>query len=375
MAKRDYYEILGVDKNASEQDIKSAFRKLAKKYHPDVCKEPDGAEKFKEAQEAYAVLSDKSKREQYDKFGHDAFSNMNNASGGGYDFSGFDFSSIFDELFGRNDDFAGSGFGDFFSSRGRNSRSTKGRDLGYLMEISFEEAITGCRKDIELELMDECSSCSGRGGLGETTCSSCNGSGYKVSQTSTLFGSFATKTVCPVCGGKGVSYKETCSKCHGRGKIKQKKVITITVPKGIDNKEQVRLRGKGEAGSNGGENGDLYIEFSIKPHKLFKREGNDIYIDLPVTICDLVLGNTISVKTLDGYVDLKIPSGSNSGDVLRIKNKGVETDNWKNGDFYVVLKLVVPQSLTREQKELFKSLSETNLRKENEFSKFDKLNN
>ncbi len=377
MAKKDYYEILGVDKNASEDEIKSAFRKLAKKYHPDVCKEEGGAEKFKEAQEAYAVLSDKNQRSKYDQFGHAAFegSNGNPTSGGGYDFSGFDFSSIFDEIFGRNGDFSNFGFEDLMGNgRRKNSRTSKGRDLGYLMEVTFEEAVNGCKKDIELEMVVDCPECDGKGGHGEISCPECGGSGYRTTQTNTIFGSFATKTVCPECGGKGVTYKETCSKCKGRGKIKEDKVITITVPKGIDSKEQIRLSGKGESGSNGGPNGDLYIEFKVKPHPLFKREGNDIHIELPVNICDLVLGSSKTIKTLDGFITLKIPAGSNAGDILKIKNKGIETDGWRNGDFFVTLKLITPTKLTKEQKELFEDLSNTDLEKDLEFSKFEKLN-
>lgn len=377
MAKRDYYEILGVDKNASEADIKSAFRKLAKKYHPDVCKEENGSEKFKEAQEAYAVLSDASQRKKYDQFGHAAFDNQHGGGGtpgGGYDFSGFDFSSIFDEIFGGNGGFSSFGFGDFGGNSRRKNRPTKGRDLGYLMEITFEEAVFGTKKDIEIELVNTCDKCGGTGGHGEKTCPNCGGSGYEITQTNTLFGSFQSKTVCNKCGGSGVVYKDVCEKCHGKGKVKEKKVLTVTVPKGINTKEQIRLTGKGETGTNGGPNGDLYIEFEVKPHPLFKRDGYDIHIDLPVTICDLTLGTSKIIKTLDGKVNLKIPAGSQPGDILRIKSKGIENDSWKTGDFYVTLKLIIPEKLTRNQKELFESLRETDLEDSSEFSKFEKLN-
>lgn len=377
MAKRDYYEILGVDKNATDDEIKSSFRKLAKKYHPDVCKEEGGAEKFKEAQEAYAVLSDKTQRSKYDKFGHAAFEGPSGGgnSAGGYDFSGFDFSSIFDEIFNRNDSFSSFGFEDFMGGgRKKSNRMTKGRDLGYLMEITFEEAVNGCKKEIELEMVEDCPECSGKGGHGEVECPECNGSGYKTSQTNTIFGSFATKTTCQHCAGSGVIYKETCSRCRGKGKVKETKTIMINVPKGIDNKEQLRLSGKGEAGNNGGPNGDLYIEFKIKPHPLFKRDGNNIYIDLPVTICDLVLGSTKTIKTLDGFIDLKIPAGSSASDVLKVKNKGIETDGWKNGDLFVTLKLITPTKLSKEQRKLFEYLSDTDMEKDSEFAKFEKLN-
>ncbi len=381
MAKRDYYEVLGVSKTATEAEIKSAFRKLAKKYHPDVCKDPDGAEKFKEAQEAYAVLSDAGRRKTYDQFGHAAFEqggpgNAGGYSSGGYDFSGFDFSSIFDEIFGRSDNsFSSFGFDDLFGGgRKKSNRAKNGRDVGYLLEISFEEAIYGCKKDIEIEVTDNCPECDGMGGHGEETCSVCNGTGSEIKQTSTMFGTFQTRTTCHACGGIGRTFKETCKNCRGTGKVKVEKTITITVPKGIDNGEQLRISGKGEAGTNGGANGDLYIEFRVKTHPLYTRKDNDIYIDLPVTICDLVLGCVKEIKTLDGYVDLKIPSGSSSGDILKIKGKGIDTGSWKNGDFYVTLKLITPTKLTREQKDLFEELSDTDLENYKEFSEFEKLN-
>ena len=380
MAKKDYYEVLGVPKTASEQEIKSAFRKLAKKYHPDVCKDPNGAEKFKEAQEAYSVLSDANKRKTYDQFGHAAFE-QGAPGGGGYsygngNFNGMDFSDIFDEIFGRsNSDFSSFGFEDLFGGgKKKSNRAKSGRDLGYAMEISFEEAINGCKKDIELETMDNCPECDGKGGFGEEVCSVCNGSGAEVKQASTLFGTFQTRTTCHACGGSGKVFREICKKCRGNGQVKATKVITVTVPKGIDNKEQLRISGKGEPGINGGPNGDLYIEIRIKPHPLYTRKDTDIYIDLPVTICDLVLGTTKTVKTLDGYVDLKIPAGSSNDDILKIKGKGVDNGSWKAGDFYVNLKLITPTKLTRDQKKLFEELSETDLENYKEFSEFEKLN-
>lgn len=379
MAKKDYYEILGVSKTATQDEIKSSFRKLAKKYHPDVSKEPNASEKFKEAQEAYAVLADENQRKKYDQFGHSAFENQNGGGGnpgGGYDFSGFDFSNIFDEIFGRSGGgFSSFGFNDFMGGgTSRNNRASKGRDLGYLMEITFEEAAFGCKKEIELEVVSECPKCNGKGGHGEKTCPVCGGNGYEITQTNTLFGSFASKSICHKCGGSGVIYSDVCEKCHGKGKIKEKKTIVITVPKGINSKEQIRLSGKGEAGNNGGPNGDLYIEFSVKSHPLYRREENDIYIDLPVNICDLTLGTTKTIKTLDGKIELKVPSGSQPGDVLRIKGKGIENDSWKKGDLYVSLKLIIPNKLSRKQKELFEELSNTDLEDDAVFSKFERLN-
>ena len=367
MAKKDYYEILGVDKNASESEIKSAFRKLAKKYHPDVCKEADGEAKFKEAQEAYAVLSDQGKKDQYDKFGHSAFDQNGNPGGsGGFDFSGFDFSDIFNEAFG-------GGFSSFGFGGNKKNRPTTGPDTLLKMNLTFEEAVFGCSKDISLDLNETCSECGGKGGHGETTCSECNGRGKVQKEANTIFGTFMTETTCPNCNGKGVTFKSVCSKCRGKGIINGKKTINVVVPKGVDTGNQIRLSGKGEAGRNGGPNGDLYIEFNVGKHLLYKRDGNDLYLDLPVTITDLVLGTNKNIKTLEGNVDLKIKEGSQSGDILRLKNKGITDPNTgRNGDLYVVLKLIVSTKLTKEQKELFKKLQCTDLENADEFKKFEK---
>ena len=372
MAKRDYYEILGVDKNASDAEIKSAFRKLAKKYHPDVCKDADGAEKFKEAQEAYSVLSDKDKKARYDQFGHSAFDNngYSSAGGAGFDYGNFDFSSIFDDVFGGG---FSSGFGGF-GSRGRNAK-TKGADVEYSMDVTFEEAAYGAKKEISIELNEKCEHCEGKGGIGESTCSQCGGNGFVISETRTILGSIQTRTTCSQCGGSGVSFSKECSYCSGRGYNKSKKKIEIAIPKGINTGEQLKLSGKGEAGKNGGPNGDIYIEIIVKPHPIYKRDGLDVYVDLPVTISDLALGCTKEINTINGRVNLKIKDGSQPGDILRIKGKGIESDSWgRDGDFYVVLKLVVPRKLSRDQKNLFSELDETNMNDEEEFKRFNKYN-
>lgn len=373
MAKRDYYEILGVNKNASEDEIKSAFRKLAKKYHPDVCKEADGTTKFKEAQEAYAVLSDKNQRAKYDQYGHSAFEGMSGNTGGGYDFSGFDFSSIFDELFGNRGFSSFSSFGGFGGNK--RNRATKGSDLMYRMDIDFEESIYGVKKEIELNVTETCSECDGYGGHDEKTCPDCDGSGYINQETRTILGAFVSRTVCSTCEGKGQIYKNICSKCHGKGKIRIKKDIVINIPKGINTGEQLRLSEKGEAGTNGGPNGDLYIEINVNKHPLYTREENDIYIELPVTITDLVLGTSKKIKTPQGFIDLKIKEGSQSGDILRVKGKGIENESWgKDGDFFIILKLVTPIKLTKEQKKIFEELEDTDLESSEVFKKFEKLN-
>lgn len=377
MNKRDYYEVLGVDKNASEADIKSAFRKLAKKYHPDVCKDADGAEKFKEAQEAYAVLSDSNERAKYDKFGHAAFNGPGGNSGGagGYDFSGFDFSSIFDDLFGGNDfsSFSFGNMGGFGNSK--RTRARRGNDLVYNLKIDFEDAAYGTKKDITIDVIDNCPSCGGDGGFDKETCSTCGGSGVVQEQARTIIGTIMTKSPCRDCNGTGHTFKKTCSECRGKGKVKQRKTFTVDVPKGINTGEQIRMSGKGEAGINGGPNGDLYIEFNVKDHPLYKREESDLYIELPVTVTDLVLGTTKSINTLEGKIELKIPAYSQPGEMLRIKGKGIaNVHTGRPGDLYIILKLVLPTKLSKTQKELFNELSETELDDNEAFRRFEKLN-
>lgn len=364
MNKKDYYEVLGVSKNATDAEIKSAFRKLAKKYHPDVNKEPDAAEKFKEAQEAYAVLSDEAKRRQYDQYGHAAFDGMN--GGAGFDFSDFDFGDIFDGIFGGG--FGGFGFGG--SRRNNQSRQRRGADKLMRINLSFEEAAFGCKKTIKVDVNETCSECNGKGGKGEKKCSTCHGSGSVTSEQRTILGSFMTKSTCPNCGGKGVTYDTTCSKCRGKGITRKNAEIEVKIPSGVDTGNQLRLSGKGDAGVNGGPNGDLYLEFQVKDHPLFIRDDNDIYLELPITITDALLGCKKEVPTLYGNVKLVIPAGSQSGDKHRIKGKGIEDlHSGSKGNMYVVLKVVIPSKLDRGQKKLFEELSKTNL----ETSEFKKI--
>lgn len=358
--KKDYYEVLGVSKTATDAEIKSAFRKLAKQYHPDINKAPDAAEKFKEAQEAYAVLSDQTKRKQYDQYGHAAFENN---GAGGYDFSGFDFSDIFSDLFG-------SSFGGFNFGGRSNSRTRKGNDTLVNMNLSFEEAINGCKKTINVNSSETCSSCEGKGGTGEKTCSVCHGSGTVTSEQRSLFGSFMTRTTCENCHGRGTTYEKICSSCRGVGKINKNKEIEVKVPAGVDNGNQLRIAGKGEAGYNGGPNGDLYIEFKVNSHPIFEREEDDIYLFLPITIVDCVLGCKKDVPTIDGTIKLTIPENSKTGDKLRIKGKGVSNVNTgKKGDMYVVLNILPPTKINREQKNLLEKLRETELEDNKEFKK------
>lgn len=356
--KKDYYEILGVSKTASQDEIKSAFRKLAKKYHPDVSKEENAAEKFKECQEAYAVLSDENKRKQYDQFGHAAFENN---GAGGYDFSGFDFSDIFGDIFGSN-----FGFGNFGS---RQSGKSRGRDTVMRVNLTFEEAIFGTNKTINLDVYDKCEECSGKGGFDEKNCPDCHGSGVVASEQRTIFGSFMTKSTCSKCSGKGKIYSKICSHCSGKGRVKTNKNIEVKVPAGVDTGNQQRISGFGEFGEAG--NGDLYLEYYVSKHELFQRDGNDIYLELPITITEAVLGCKKEIPTITGTVKLTIEPGSNTGDKLRLKGKGVEdVHSYHKGDMFVILKVAIPDKLTKEQKKLFESLDKTDL-KTNEFKKID----
>lgn len=368
MNKKDYYEVLGVPKTASADEIKSAFRKLAKKYHPDVSKEENAAEKFKEAQEAYAVLSDENKRKQYDQYGHAAFTN---SSGGFSGFDGFDFGSM-DDIFG--DIFRGFGFGGSSYSQGGRNRREDGSDLLYRMSISFDEAVHGVKRDIKVQCEDECKECHGQGGFNSRTCPECKGSGTVTRQQSTLFGSFLSRTTCPSCNGTGTTFEKICPKCGGRGRLKQEKTLTVTVPKGVDTGNRLRIAGKGEAGTNGGLPGDLYIEFNVKEDDFFKRDGNDIYIVLPLTITEAVLGCKKEIPTISGNAVLSIPEGSKNNSKLRLKGKGVDSEiNNKKGDMYVIINVIIPSKLNRKQKELFKALDETPLDDDSEFTKYNKM--
>ena len=369
MNKKDYYEVLGVSKTATDEEIKRAFRKLAKQYHPDVNKEPGAEEKFKEIGEAYAILSDSNKRQQYDQFGHAAFTNGQ----GGAGFSGFnaediDLSSIFEDLFGGS---FGFNFGG--SRRASSNRARKGEDSLVRINLSFEEAVFGCKKSIKLELDDTCDKCNGKGGFNETTCHTCGGSGRVITQQQSLFGVFQTQTTCPDCKGAGREFKETCSECRGTGHVRKTKEIEIKVSEGIDNGMQQRISGKGAAGYNGGPNGDIYIEFNVKEHPLFERDGEDIYIELPLTIAEATLGCKKEIPTLENNVILDIKPGTQNLTKLKLKGKGIKRINSSSkGDMYVVTNIIIPTKLNRKQKELMKELSSTDLEDEPEIKKFRK---
>lgn len=372
--KRDYYEVLGVSKSATDAEIKSAFRKKAKEFHPDLNKDnPDAAEKFKEAQEAYTVLSDENKRKMYDQYGH-AGVNGSSAGGGfggfgGFDASDFDFGDIFDNIFG-------GGFSSFGGGSTRN-RATRGSDVLMRVNIDFDDAVFGCSKDINLDVVEECSKCDGEGGFDSETCSRCHGSGTITSEQHTILGSFVSKTTCPECNGKGKAYKRKCSACNGKGKVKKNKTITVNVPSGIDNGDRLRVSGKGSAGTNGGPNGDLYLEFSVSEHEYFIREGDDIYLEVPITITEAILGTKKTIPTLYGNIKLTIPAGTDSGDKQRIKGKGIDNKNSRNkGNMYVIMKVITPKKLSREQKKIIEALNKTDLDDTviNKFNKFTENN-
>lgn len=374
--KRDYYEVLGVDKNASTDEIKSAFRKKAKQFHPDLNKDdPSAADKFKEAQEAYEVLSDESKRKMYDQYGHagvnNSYASGNGAGFGGFDASGFDFGDIFDSFFGGGT----SGFNGFsnFSSSASGTRKTRGSDVLMRMKLDFDEAIFGTEKKFNLDVVEECDECHGKGGFDPETCETCHGTGTVTSQRQTILGSFLSKGPCPDCDGKGKIYKRKCSECNGKGRIKKNKKITINIPAGVQTGDRQRISGKGNPGTNGGENGDLYLEYVVEEHDYYTRDNDDIYLEVPLTLTEAILGCKKIIPTLYGNVKLTVDAGTSSGEKQKIKGKGVNNEYRRHkGDMYVIFKVYTPKKLTREQKSLIEKLKDTDMttRETNDFDKF-----
>lgn len=364
--KRDYYEVLGVDKNASTDEIKSAFRKKAKQYHPDLNKDdPTAADKFKEAQEAYEVLSDDSKRKMYDQYGHAGVNNSYAGGGsgfGGFDASSFDFGDIFDSFFGGTNTSGFGGFSNFSGQTSSRSRAVRGSDVLMRMNLDFDEAVFGTEKKFNLDVVEECEECHGKGGFDPKDCETCHGTGTITSQRQTILGSFLSKTPCPDCHGIGKIYKRKCSECNGKGKIKKNKRITINIPAGVATGDRQRLSGKGNPGSNGGENGDLYIEYIVAEHDYYVRDNDDIYLEVPLTIAEAILGCKKTIPTLYGNVKLTVPAGTDSGEKQKIRGKGVNNEYRRHkGDMYVIFKVYTPKKLTREQKDLITRLSDTEL--------------
>lgn len=353
--KRDYYEVLGIDKNADDAAIKKAYRVLAKKYHPDM--NPGDAEaekKFKEASEAYAILSDPEKRRQYDQFGHAAFEG--GAGGfGGFDFNGADFSDIFGDIFG---DF----FGGSRRSRGSNG-PMKGSNIRTSVRITFEEAVFGVDKEIELTLKDECKTCHGTGakpGTSPETCPKCGGKGQVVFTQQSFFGTVRNVQTCPECNGTGKVIKEKCGDCHGSGYIANRKKIQVTIPAGIDNGQSVRIRDKGEPGANGGPRGDLLVEVVVGRHPIFQRQDYDIYSTVPISYAVAALGGEVVVDTVDGKVLYDVKPGTQTDSRVRLKGKGVPSIRNKDvrGDHYVTLVIQTPEKLSFEAKELLRKFDE-----------------
>lgn len=346
--KRDYYEVLGVSRQASDSEIKSAYRKLAKKYHPDINPGDKEAEvKFKEASEAYAVLSDADKKRQYDQFGHAAFEG--GAGGGGFDFSGMDMGDIFGDIFG---DFFGGG-----RSRAQSNGPMKGQNVRTTVRITFEEACFGIDKEIDITLKEECSNCHGTGakpGTSPETCSKCGGKGQVVFTQQSLFGVVRNVQSCPDCRGTGKIIKSKCTDCSGTGYVSKRKKISVSIPAGIDNGQCVRIRDKGEPGVNGGSRGDLLVEVLVSRHPLFQRQDRDIYSTAPVTFVQAALGGDVHIKTIDGEVIYNVKPGTQTDTRVRLRNKGVPSLRNKQvrGDHYVTLVVQVPTQLTQEQKDI-----------------------
>lgn len=367
-AKRDYYEVLGVSKDASNDEIKKAYRKLAKQHHPDVNSDNKdaAAEKFKEASEAYEVLSDQNKRQQYDTFGHAAFDPSRGAGGfGGFDdiMGGFGFGDIFDS---------------FFGGGGRSARRNgpvHGADLRMELRITFEEAAFGLTREVSINKDVTCEECGGSGakkGTQPQHCAACGGSGQIRQQRSTAFGSFVNVADCPTCGGRGVIIKEHCAECGGRGILTKPRTIKINIPAGIDNGQVITLRGEGAAGQRGGEPGDLQIFIGVAPHEYFKREGFDLVLDMPVSFTDAALGAELTVPTLEGKAKLKMGEGTQTGTVFRLKDKGIQhLRSSKKGSLYVRVKVEVPTKLTDKQKTLLKEFEKAGKQKGKSF--FEKV--
>jgi molecular chaperone DnaJ len=353
MTDRDYYEILGVSRNAKPDELKSAFRRLARQYHPDVNDSPDAEEKFKELNEAYAVLSDEQRRAAYDRFGHAGVRGAGGATDFTVDFS--DFADIFGDLFGFG------GFGR--SSRRARNAPRRGADLRYRVDLEFEEAIFGIEKEIEIVRDEICETCSGSGaepGTSPVRCSNCNGSGEVRQSRQTIFGSMVQVTTCPTCGGQGETITSPCHTCRGRGLERKTRSKVLTIPAGVDNGTQIRLAGEGQPGMNGGPNGNLFVQINVRGHKFFRRRDNDILLDLNVNIAQATLGAEVDVPTVDGPAVLKIPSGTQPGKVLKMRGKGVpRLRSNSRGDQLVIVNVEIPTRLSGEQRELFEKLAES----------------
>lgn len=351
MAKRDYYEVLGLEQGASKDEIKKAYRKLSKKYHPDINQEEGSDEKFKEVAEAYETLSDDDKRAQYDRFGHEGMDQQFGGGSGGFGgaggFGGFE--DIFSSFFGGG-------------RRMDPNAPQRGDDLQYTMTIDFGEAVFGITKTIKVKKEVACDTCDGNGakpGTSKSTCSMCSGAGRVAVEQNTPFGRIQTERSCPTCGGTGQEIKDPCDNCKGAGTVMKEVEIEVTVPEGVDNGQQIRMQGKGEPGANGGPSGDLYIIFRVRPDSRFTRDGDDIHFEQLLTFAQAALGDEIKVPTIDSEVVLTVPAGTQSGKRFRLKEKGVKNvQGFGYGDQFVTVQLVTPSKLSDRETELFRELAD-----------------
>ncbi|MEG2507692.1 MAG: molecular chaperone DnaJ [Longicatena sp.] len=367
MEKRDYYEVLGLKKGASDDEIKKAYRKMAKKYHPDINKDKDAEMKFKEINEANEVLSDPQKKATYDQFGH-AGMDGSSFGGGGQGFGNFD---DLGDIFGS---FFGGGFGGGQQRRQQSNGPRKGNDRFMQMRIEFMDAVFGKTETVSVEVDETCDECLGSGAKSKSdikSCSRCNGTGSVTTQQRTPFGVFQSQGVCPDCHGTGKTIANKCPKCHGKGYEHKRVKLDIKIPAGIQSGQQVRVSNKGERGANGGPNGDLYIEIIVSRHKQFVRDGNDIRISIPLSAVDAVLGCKLDVPTVYGDVELSIPTGTQHGQQFRLKGKGVKSPKGGQGDQYVQVTIEIPTKLSKEDRELYEKIKK-NQGHESAFEKFKK---
>jgi len=358
MTNKDYYKLLGVEKESTKEQIKKAYKKLAMKYHPDRApeeKKKEYEEKFKEINEAASILADEKKRQQYDQFGSAAFSGGGSGQHQGYDYSDVmsqfrsgmfgDFGDVFDQLFG------GSG-------RGRSSRARRGADLLYETEISLEDVANGVKKEIQLNKLERCEDCNGKGAHKFDPCQHCRGSGYMKRTQRTPFGLFQQTSPCPYCHGKGELPQDSCKTCHGDGLIRKKKKIEVSIPAGVEHGMKLRVQGEGEVGENNGPSGDLYVLVYVQDHKYFERRENDLHITVPISFSQATLGDEIDVPTITGKATLKIPAGTASETIFKMRDKGLPSLNYGQGDQMVKVKIEVPTKLSKKQKDLIKQLKE-----------------
>lgn len=373
MTTKDYYELLGVEKTASKDEIKKAFRQLARKYHPDVNSEPDAEERFKEIGKAYEILSDDDKRAVYDRYGEQGINNQ------GFGQSQFDFGfggldEIFSSLFGEFD------FGGFGGRRSNPNAPRKGSDLRLDLEIDFEEAFNGAEEEIEISHLEECPKCSGTGaepGSQKTTCQTCGGAGQVQHVTRTMMGNFTQVSPCPTCHGSGMVIESPCSECRGEGRVSKKKKLTLKIPKGVESGVKMRVSGAGDAGKNGGPTGDLYVVIYVKEHEIFKRDGANLYLEQPISVAQATLGDTITIPTVEGETTLKLHSATQHDEVFKIKNEGMPYLNSpsQRGDLFVKIDVAIPKNLSKEEQKLYQQLLEIEQKNGKKNPLFEKIKN